>query len=69
MVAEAGQSLTDALIKKLRKAEINKVKVFVTSGRAECTMVKNTLAKDPDGPLLQEGKRRAARVRRRFQDG
>src|SRR5215210_7952959 len=35
VVAESGQSLTDALIKKIRKAEINKVKVFVTSGRAE----------------------------------
>src|SRR3954465_13316606 len=46
-IAEGGQSLTDALIKKIRKAEINKVKVFVTSGRAESTMVKNTLAKDP----------------------
>src|SRR4030095_16892547 len=46
-VAEMGQSLSDALIKKIRKAEINKVKVFVTSGRAESTMVKNTLAKDP----------------------
>src|SRR4051794_22888731 len=47
VVAETGQNLTDALIKKIRKAEINKVKVFVTSGRAESTMVKNTLAKDP----------------------
>ena len=46
-IAESGQSLSDALIKKIRKAEINKVKVFVTSGRAESTMVKNTLAKDP----------------------
>src|SRR6476619_1133769 len=47
VIAEAGQNLTDAIIKKIRKAEINKVKVFVTSGRAESTMVKNTLAKDP----------------------
>src|SRR6187551_383156 len=47
VIAECGQSLTDALIKKIRKAEIIKVKVFVTSGRAESTMVKNTLAKDP----------------------
>src|SRR5258708_4606939 len=47
VIAEAGQTLSDALIKKIRKAEINKVKVFVTSGRAESTMVKNTLAKDP----------------------
>src|SRR3954465_3906157 len=47
VVAETGQSLSDALMKKIRKAEINKVKVFVTSGRAESTMIKNTLAKDP----------------------
>ncbi|NUP69667.1 MAG: DNA-directed RNA polymerase subunit beta, partial [Gemmatimonadaceae bacterium] len=47
VIAEAGQNLTDAIIKKIRKAELNKVKVFVTSGRAESTMVKNTLAKDP----------------------
>ncbi|MDQ2668062.1 MAG: DNA-directed RNA polymerase subunit beta, partial [Gemmatimonadota bacterium] len=47
VVGESGQTLSDALIKKIRKAEINKVKVFVTSGRAESTMVKNTLAKDP----------------------
>src|SRR5881397_2603656 len=38
VVAETGQSLSDALIKKIRKAEINKVKVFVTRGRAESTM-------------------------------
>jgi DNA-directed RNA polymerase subunit beta len=47
VVAEAGQLLTDAVIRKIRKAEINRVKVFVSSGRAESTMVKNTLAKDP----------------------
>src|SRR3954453_9814953 len=47
VIAESGQSLSDALIKKIRRAEINKVKVFVTSGRAESPMVKNTLAKDP----------------------
>src|ERR671932_250377 len=47
VVAEAGQQLTDALIKRLRKAEITKVHVFVASGRAESTLIKNTLAKDP----------------------
>src|SRR6195256_5565768 len=47
VIAEAGQNLTDAIIKKIRKNDLNKVKVFVTSGRAESTMVKNTLAKDP----------------------
>src|SRR5690349_14816273 len=47
VVAECGQMLTDAVIKKIRKAEINKVNVFVASGRAESTLIKNTLAKDP----------------------
>jgi DNA-directed RNA polymerase subunit beta len=47
VIAETGQQLTDTLIRKLRKAELNKVNVFVTSGRAESTLIKNTLAKDP----------------------
>src|SRR5919199_1920789 len=47
VVAEAGQQLTDTLVKKLRKAEITKVQVFVISGRAESTLIKNTLLKDP----------------------
>ena len=47
VIADAGQALTDTIIKKLRKAEINKVQVFVPSGRAESTLIKNTLAKDP----------------------
>src|SRR5688572_727808 len=47
VIADAGQSLTDTLIRKLRKAEINKVQVFVPSGRAESTLIRNTLLKDP----------------------
>src|SRR3954451_6921711 len=47
VIAEAGQNLTDTVIKKIRKAEITKVAVFVASGRAESTLIKNTLAKDP----------------------
>src|SRR5687767_1289297 len=47
VIAEVGDSLTDTLIRKLRKNEITKVQVFVTSGRAESTLIKNTLAKDP----------------------
>src|ERR671933_1459368 len=47
VIAEAGQQLTDPLIKKLRKADITRVQVFVASGRAESTLIKNTLAKDP----------------------
>jgi DNA-directed RNA polymerase subunit beta len=47
VIGDAGQSLTDTLIKKLRKAEINKVQVFVPSGRAESTLIRNTLLKDP----------------------
>jgi DNA-directed RNA polymerase subunit beta len=47
VIAEVGQTLTDTVIRKIRKAEINKVSVFVPSGRAESTLIKNTLAKDP----------------------
>src|SRR5690349_18162159 len=47
VIGDAGQSLTDTLIKKLRKAEINKVQGFVPSGRAESTLIRNTLLKDP----------------------
>jgi DNA-directed RNA polymerase subunit beta len=47
VIAEVGDTLTDTLIRKLRKNEINKVQVFVTSGRAESMLIKNTLAKDP----------------------
>ncbi len=46
-VAEKGEVLTDAVIKKIRKADTTKVHVFVASGRAESTLIKNTLAKDP----------------------
>src|SRR5688500_4908041 len=47
VVAESGQMLTDAVIKKIRKAEVLKVQVFVVSGRAESTLIKNTITKDP----------------------
>src|ERR671933_380860 len=47
VIAEAGQQLTDQLMKKRRKSEITRVQVFVASGRAESTLIKNTLAKDP----------------------
>src|SRR5688572_19834169 len=47
VIAECGEKLTDTVIKRIRKQEINKVQVFVTSGRAESMLIKNTLAKDP----------------------
>jgi DNA-directed RNA polymerase subunit beta len=47
VLAETGQAIKETLIKRLRKAEIVKVQVFVASGRAESTLIKNTLAKDP----------------------
>ncbi|HEY8832083.1 MAG TPA: DNA-directed RNA polymerase subunit beta, partial [Gemmatimonadaceae bacterium] len=47
VIGEVGDNLTDTLIRKLRKNDINKVQVFVTSGRAESMLIKNTLAKDP----------------------
>jgi len=47
VVAEVGQSLNITMVKKLRKLDILKVSAFVASGRAESTLIKNTLAKDP----------------------
>jgi DNA-directed RNA polymerase subunit beta len=47
VIAECGDKLSDTVIRRLRKAEVNKVQVFVTSGRAESMLIKNTLAKDP----------------------
>jgi DNA-directed RNA polymerase subunit beta len=47
VIAEKDTALTDAVIKKIRKADQTKVTVFVASGRAESTLIKNTLAKDP----------------------
>src|SRR5512141_2610640 len=47
VIADKDQVLNDSTIKKLRKAEINKVQVFVTSGRAESPLIKKTLEKDP----------------------
>ncbi|HEX9221115.1 MAG TPA: DNA-directed RNA polymerase subunit beta [Gemmatimonadaceae bacterium] len=47
VIADVGDNLTDTMIRKLRKHDINKVQVFVMSGRAESMLIKNTLAKDP----------------------
>ncbi len=47
VLAEAGQALKETLMKRLRKAEILRVSVFVPSGRTESMLIKNTLAKDP----------------------
>jgi DNA-directed RNA polymerase subunit beta len=47
VIAESGQQLNDTTIKKIRKADVLRVQVFVSSGRAESTLIKNTLAKDP----------------------
>jgi DNA-directed RNA polymerase subunit beta len=54
VIAEANQLLSDAVIKKIRKGGVTKVPVFVTSGRAESTIIKNTLAKDPCGLVLDD---------------
>jgi DNA-directed RNA polymerase subunit beta len=47
VIAEAHSPLTQALIKRLRKADILKVQVFAASGRVESALIKNTLGKDP----------------------
>jgi DNA-directed RNA polymerase subunit beta len=58
VVAELGQALSDTLIKKLRKAEIIKVPVFVASGRVESQLIRNTLLKDPTDPAHIDQKER-----------
>jgi DNA-directed RNA polymerase subunit beta len=47
VVVEAGKELSDTLRKRLLKASVNKVDVFIAGGRGETPVVKNTLAKDP----------------------
>ncbi|MHB0947436.1 MAG: DNA-directed RNA polymerase subunit beta [Gemmatimonadaceae bacterium] len=55
VVVEMGTTLTDTTMRKIRKAGITKVRVFVASGRAESTLIKNTLAKDPTGRVVVRG--------------
>ena len=50
ILAEAGDALKEPLIKRLRKHGLHKVRCFVPSGRAESTLIKNTIAKDPTNP-------------------
>src|SRR6185295_7305141 len=58
VIAEQGQALSDTLIKKIRKAEIVKVPVFVASGRVESQLIRNTLLKDPTDPQHIDEKER-----------
>jgi DNA-directed RNA polymerase subunit beta len=57
VLAEAHQPLTETLAKRLRKAGVTFVLAFVASGRAESTLIKNTLAKDPTGRHPKTGER------------
>ena len=47
VIAEAGQALKEMLTKRLRKADLHRVQVFVPSLRVESQLIKNTLLKDP----------------------
>jgi DNA-directed RNA polymerase subunit beta len=58
IIAEKDQSLTDSLLKKLRKASVIKAPVFVASGRVESQLIRNTLLKDPTDPMHIEEKER-----------
>jgi DNA-directed RNA polymerase subunit beta len=49
LLAERGKELSDTLRRKLRKAGVEAVKVFLPGGRGESPLIKNTLAKDPTG--------------------
>src|SRR5207248_3280625 len=52
VLAECGDNLTETLLKRLKKHGINKVQIFVQSGRAESLLIKNTIGKDPTNPAL-----------------
>jgi DNA-directed RNA polymerase subunit beta len=47
VLAERGKDVSDTLRKKLRKAGVSSVEVFLPGGRGESPLIKNTLAKDP----------------------
>jgi DNA-directed RNA polymerase subunit beta len=47
VVAERGAELSDALRRKLIKADVRRVDVLLTTGRGDSPLIKNTLAKDP----------------------
>ena len=47
LLAERGREISDTLRKRLRKAGVEAVDVFLPSGRGESPLIKNTLAKDP----------------------
>src|ERR1044071_8758292 len=47
VLAEAGTALTEELRQRLLDAGVVKVDVLLPAGRAESTLIKNTLAKDP----------------------
>ncbi|TFG54005.1 MAG: hypothetical protein E4H37_01565 [Gemmatimonadales bacterium] len=47
VLADAGAELSESLRKTLLKADVHRVEVFLPSGRAESSLIKNTLSKDP----------------------
>ncbi len=57
LLAERGKELGEMLRKRLRKAGVETVEVFLPAGRGESPLIKNTLAKDPttsEGEALQQ---------------
>ena len=62
VLAEAHQLLTESLAKRLRKADVVSVSTFVPSGRAESMLIKNTLAKDPTGRVMDKARKEERRV-------
>ncbi|HSM16482.1 MAG TPA: DNA-directed RNA polymerase subunit beta [Gemmatimonadales bacterium] len=47
VLADAGAELSESLRKSLLKAGVHRVEVLLPSGRAESSLIKNTLGKDP----------------------
>ncbi|MEA3245712.1 MAG: DNA-directed RNA polymerase subunit beta [Gemmatimonadota bacterium] len=61
VIAEAGDTLKETVVKRLRKHGLAKARCFVPSGRAESTLIKNTIAKDPTNPAHYDDESRRRR--------
>ena len=69
IVAEAGNALKEQLAKRLKKHGVFKVRCLVPSGRAESTLIKNTLIKDPTNPIHFDDEARRRRGHKESTDG
>jgi DNA-directed RNA polymerase subunit beta len=69
VIAEAGDMLKETMAKRLRKHGLTRVRCLVPSGRAESTLIKNTLLKDPTNPAHFDDEARRRRGHKESTDG